>query len=106
MIWIAKRPRMKPEMLGFIPSFLSDDDPRPAREQINERYQHGGGWRPFQGFIMIPDGLLYKGDPMMRLLYETVLHSTSDKPEVIRFYQHDWLAIVQRDGSYEIARLD
>jgi hypothetical protein len=30
------------EQMGFIPSFLDETNPRPASEQINERYIYGG----------------------------------------------------------------
>ena len=109
MIWIAKHRRVNSQMLGFIPRFLSNDDTRPARVQINENYKHGGGWRPFQGFVMLSDNMItYPGDPPYLLLYESVLHGDHPhlKTEIIRFYQHEWLAIIQEDGSYEIARID
>ena len=44
--WIARNP----DDLGLLPSMLSEHDPRPAREQFDARYGHGGGWRPFTGF--------------------------------------------------------
>jgi hypothetical protein len=43
MIWILKHPRARYDMLGFIPQFLDDADPRPAREQLHSAYAHGGG---------------------------------------------------------------
>jgi len=90
-------------MLGSIPSFLDEANPRPAREQLDSNYRHAGGWCSFPGFEMLPDGnLRYPGDPPVQLLADTVLHGT----ETIRFYQHSWVAIVQSDGSYEISRMD
>jgi hypothetical protein len=100
MNWIAKHPRAHPDMLGYVPLFILDEDPRPAADQIDDRYV--GGWRPFKGFAMAEDGsLLYPGDPPTLLLFEAKL-----RDEVIRFYQHAWLAIIQPDGSYEISRID
>ena len=102
MLWIKKDPRASLDMLGFIPEFLSLDDPRPAREQINEAYSHGGGWCKFEGFKMLPNGnIQYPGDPPVPLLFESHL-----RQEIIRVYQHAWVAIVQPSGIYEIARLD
>jgi len=110
MIWKMKHPQATPEMLGYIPSFLNDDDPRPAKEQLDTNYRQGGGWIPFPGFKMLPNGdLAYPGDPPMKLLAETVLHADGGtiKPEVIRFYDCSWVAIIQvPDGSYEICRMD
>jgi hypothetical protein len=103
MLWIAMHQRANPELhLGFIPSFLSEDDPRSAREQFDTNYLGGSGWRPFEGFEMLQDGALrYPGDPDQPLMYETRL-----RDETIRVYDHAWVAIVQPDGKYEIARLD
>ena len=42
----AERHGYDHEALGFIPTFLHVDDPRPAAEQIDAAYQHGGGWKP------------------------------------------------------------
>jgi hypothetical protein len=100
MIWIPKHPRAHVDMLGYIPGFLSENDPRPAREQIDFNYRYGG-WQPMPGFTMVPNGLAYVGDPTMRLLFETKL-----RDETIRFYEGEWLAIIQPDGSYEVARMD
>lgn len=101
MFWKKMHPDCTEEMLGFIPFFLSDQDPRSAKEQFNENYAHAGGWQPFEGFKMVDDGLLYPGDPKTMLLAETKL-----RDETIRFYEHAWVAIVQPDGSFEICRMD
>lgn len=96
-----KHPRATVDMLGLIPDFLSTDNPRSAREQIDANYRHGGGWRPFKGFKMTARGIEYPGDPPMPLLAEASLRN-----ETIRIYDCAWVAIVQPDGTYEIARLD
>jgi hypothetical protein len=96
-----KHPMATLDMLGYIPQFLDENDPRSAREQFDAHYGHGGGWRPFKGHVMQPNGLKYPGDPLTLLLAETKL-----RDEIIKFYQHAWVAIVQPDGSYEIARMD
>ena len=102
MQWIQKHPRANMEMLGFIPMFLNERDPRPAREQMNSNYSHGGGWRPLQGFKMLSNGnLKYPGDPEYLLLFETKLRN-----ETIRFYTSEWLAIIQEDGSFEASRVN
>ena len=102
MVWISRHPQFIVEMLGAIPSFLDDDDPRDAKTQINEAYRFAGGWRPFAGFKMAPDrSIKYPGDPALPVLCETQL-----RDERIYYYQHSWVAIVQPDGGYEICRLD
>ncbi len=107
-IWYLMHPAMKPEMLGLIPDFIHDDDPRPAARQIDERYAHGGGWRPMPGWRFIPtdQSLQYlKGDdgpedPM------PVLARCRFRDELICFYPHAWVAIIQPDDSFEVSRMD
>jgi hypothetical protein len=100
MIWTPKHPSAKPDQLGLIPGFLNENDPRPAKEQIDRRYV--SGWQSFPGFTMLENGnLSYPGDLETRLLFESNL-----RDETIRFYEGSWLAIIQPDGFFEIARLD
>jgi hypothetical protein len=91
--------------LGWIPGFFVEADTRPAREQVDDRYAHGGGWRPLDGFKPSPDGLKLYGhreDPPFYAVAEGRL-----RDEVIRLYQPgSWLGIFQPDGSFEIARCD
>ena len=90
--------------VGYLPSFFSDGDPRPARDQIDERYSFGGGWRPFQGFTMASDGMVltYPGDPPKYAVAAAIL-----RDETIRLYEPgSWVAIIQQDGSYEVSRCD
>lgn len=91
------------EALGFIPSFLSERSPDPARTQLDEAYAHGGGWRPFEGFVMNPSNhsIKYPGDPAYFPLASITL-----REETIIIYPHAWVAIVQPDGTHEIARMD
>jgi hypothetical protein len=67
MIWVARHPKATPEMLGYLPDMISDEDPRPAREQFDANYRQGGGWSPFPGFTLMPDDTLeYPGDPPVK----------------------------------------
>jgi hypothetical protein len=83
--------------LGYVPTFLSEDDPRPAAVQINEHYAHGGGWSPMRrgAFAALAD------DPPLALIAEARL-----RDETLRFYEGSWLSITQPDGSFEVSRLD
>jgi len=96
-------PRMTLDRLGFVPHFLSENDPRPAREQIHDRYAHGGGWNPFGGFKLDTSTLTlrYPGDPPLRPLAMTEL-----REERLYFYDHAILMIIQTDGSFEVSRVD
>lgn len=101
MIWKIK-PGHDIDELGLIPSFLNEDDPRPAAQQIDAHYGHGGGWQPFKGHTMLPDGRLkYPEDPPLDWIGETKL-----RDEVIRMYQYAWVVIIQPDGSFEVSRID
>lgn len=87
--------------LGFIPSFLSLDDPRPAREQFDANYI--GGWNPFTGFTLNQGdkSIEYPGDPRLPALFEMTF-----REEAIFVYSHAWVLILQKDGSFEISRMD
>ena len=90
---------------GMIPSMLSAHDERSAKEQINENYAHGGGWRSFAGFTLSEhdDGyrIDYPEDPSFRELGRAKL-----RDEKIVLFEASWVAIIQPDGTYEISRMD
>jgi hypothetical protein len=94
---------MTPEWLGLLPHWLDEKDPRPAWKQIHDNYRHGGGWDKFEGFEFNPKtfSIKYPGDPLMRPLARAQL-----RDETILFYDHAWVGIMQKDGSFEIARID
>lgn len=100
MNWQLLHPQMTPRHLGFIPSFLSEDDPRPAKEQFNENYI--SGWSPLRSFTMGKGHVLnHPEDPPMRPLARLQF-----REELILFYEYAWVAVVQPDGSFEVSRLD
>lgn len=103
MNWYALTRECTAEHLGFIPSFLSEADPRPAREQLDSNYRHGGGWRPFDGFTFDPvtRTIQYPGDPLFHPLAVTKL-----REELIYVFPHAWVLILQQDGTWEISRMD
>ncbi len=88
--------------LGHLPTFLSPSNPKGAREQLNDNYGHGGGWRPFNGFRRSPsNNITYPGDPTMSPIAITHL-----REELILVYPHAWVMVVQPDDSFEICRMD
>lgn len=100
--WIKKHPRTSLDTLGYIRFWLTEDNPASAKEQLHANYTHGGGWRPFKGHTMLPNGdLAYPGDPPRRLLWEAKL-----REELVRVYQDAWVAVIQPSGEYEICRMD
>lgn len=98
--WEMLDPRMTLDHLGFLPEFLSDHDPRPAKEQFAAN--HHPGWRAFKGFVKGADNsLTYPGDPPQPVLAQTKL-----RDELICYYYHSWVAIIQPDGTFEVCRMD
>jgi hypothetical protein len=101
IVWIPMHPRAHPDMLGYLPTFLLENDPRPAKEQFQERYVFGG-WSSFAGFELIAnDKLKYPGDPPILPIYRTYL-----RDEEITMYEHAWVMIRQKDGTWEVSRMD
>ena len=102
MTYIFLDPRCDVEMLGLLPGFLFEEDPRSAREQYDSNYQFGG-WNPIDKFTMDPaTGIIqFPGDPKLKPFAMTMLHD-----ERVYFYRHGIVAIVQHDGRFEVARLD
>lgn len=98
MIWQTAHPAVD---LGFIPDFLSEFDERPAREQFNENYAHGGGWRPVANWSLIGAWIKYPGDQELYPIAWTQL-----RDELIYLYESAWICVVQPDGSFEVARMD
>lgn len=95
-------PRATQDMLGYLPRFLDARDPESAVTQLNANYQHGGGWRPFQGFTLnADDSIKYPGDPAIPPLAKAQL-----REETIIIYPHAWVAVIQPDRSFEICRMD
>ena len=91
-----------PDDFGLIPLMLNEDDPSPAREQLDRQYQHGGGWQPFAGFKLLRNhSIKYPGDPELKPLAIMRLRG-----EMIAVYPHAWVMILQKDGSFEICRMD
>lgn len=92
------------DVCGLIPSFVREDDPRPARDQFNDRYSFGGGVVPIGGGGEIVDTMwTYPGDRPLPPVAVLRLHET----ETIYIYQHAFVAIVQDgDGSVVMTRMD
>jgi hypothetical protein len=107
--FVSKHPQFDAvEDVGFLPTFLYESDPRPAKEQFNERYNFGGGWNHLDGFTMLENGdMQYKSEPGEEQDPPTMLLAEAQfRDETIRLYQHAWVAIVQKDGSFEVSRMD
>lgn len=93
------------DMLGYLPMSadeLSDDD---AVTQLNRNYAHGGGWNDMQGFGFNDSEagptLTYPGDPPTHAVAWAKL-----RDERIILFDSAWVAVVQPDGSFRVARMD
>jgi hypothetical protein len=92
------------DIVGYTPEFLSEDSEDDAVKQLDEHYSHGGGWRDFEGFTFV-DGdepkLTYPGDPPTNAIAHWKL-----RDERIILFEHAWVAVVQPDGKFRVARMD
>jgi hypothetical protein len=93
----------QPEDWGIILTMLDSEDLRPAKVQLDEGYQHGGGWRPQEGFKFDDKTgwMSYPGDPPFKPLSGIRL-----RDELIVLYPYGYVGIIQPDSSFEIARMD
>lgn len=97
--------------LGFLPMILQSSDPRPVAEQLEDRYSHGGGYRPSKDNkwkLVNRDNfyLRYPGDPVFKPACKFIFPHTK---EVAFFYPDgSFLLIVQAEGfgEYVITRVD
>jgi hypothetical protein len=90
-------------ILGYIPQIIFAGDPRPVHEQINDRYAHGGGFKPMKGWSFDPKThyLRYPGDPAYRPLARAEIND-----EMVYVYPHAWVCVVASDGTFEVSRMD
>jgi hypothetical protein len=104
MIYAFLDARADMEFLGYLPSFLDENDPDDARTQLDKNYAHGGGIRPMDGWKIIDKAKMtiqYPGDPSLKPLAMTML-----RDEAIYFYPHAFVLVLQPDGSFIISRMD
>jgi hypothetical protein len=100
--WATFDPGFTIEHLGFLPDILWPDDPRSVKDQLNDRYAHGGGYRSSSGFKLCKDmALKWPGDPLQRPLAAVLINQ-----ELVVFYPHAFLLVMQPDGSFEVTRVD
>lgn len=92
-------PKATLDHLGLIPSFLSENDIRPAREQFDANYC--GGWNPMPKFTLKGHVLRYPQDPPYHAVAKIDLRN-----ETILIFDHAIVAIVQSDGRFEACRMD
>jgi len=100
--------------LGFIPEILRDDDPRPVKDQMNERYEHGGGFHAFPNKKRFtindtaaePCKLVYHEDDFVETMEEWGRCWFPITEELVIVFDSAITAIIQKDGSFELTRMD
>lgn len=88
---------------GWLPVIFQLGDPRPAKEQIEERYAHGGGWSPNEKFATLPDGRIQypEDDPLAPMFWTQI-----DSGETLILFEGSWLRILRPDATSDIVRMD
>ena len=100
-------------VLGAIPRWIDAKDPTPITHQIHRSYSHGGGWMPFEGFVVSKNeenmySIKYPADPEYNEIARMFIQR-QDSIELLVFFHHSWVMHVsEKDGQdrYEIARID
>ena len=88
------------QTLGALPDMLDANDPAPAREQLGRRYQHG--FRGRSGWYLDADDVLhFPGDRPYRPIAELRM-----RDERILVFECSFVAVIQSDRSFEVARID
>lgn len=79
------------DAMGILPLWVDDQDPRPAKEQFEEKYQFG--CFPMTGGTVDEEGTFwYPGDPPM-----PPIGKIERSQETVYFYQYAIVATVQKD---------
>jgi hypothetical protein len=102
--WIAVDKHFEPQWLGFLPDILLEEDERPVKEQLEDRYAHGGGWRPIPGLKLnrMTMVMRFPGDPP----YKPAAFTQIGKETVVYYPMCSLLLILQANGDYEVTRVD
>jgi len=91
---------------------ILNSDERTAEDQLADRYAHGGGYAPFDGFTLSDWGwdawadgsmatMIYAGDPPVTEVSRAAL-----RDQTLILFEHSWLAIIEKDGSFTVTRVD
>lgn len=96
------------DVVGIIPSFFDPFSDLPTSLQIHNNYQHGGGWRPNDKWSHNFDKpekdweISYPEDDSLGIL-AVMDYQFGDR---VAFFRYGIVAIVHKDGTTEIARVD
>jgi hypothetical protein len=101
-----------PEMLGMLPQIFGvvEHEGKTAKEMVNLEYGHGGGWHPFGGdkwsiqHLLGQDVLSYGTDDDAEAYRIVASWKVGD--ETVRLWEGSWVSITQKDGAFEVSRMD
>ena len=93
------------DFLGYLPDIVLAIDPRPIKEQVEERYAHGGGYFPYGkgNWTFNPERktIKYPGDPTFMPIAELKV-----RDELFIVYENAICCVLQKDGTFDIIRMD
>lgn len=95
-------------VVGLLPLILLDSDSRPAKDQLNDRYAHGGGYRPTlsDSWQLGVEGgayvLYYPEDPPFHEQARIKLPCG----ETCVLFDASFMTIIQKDLSFVVTRVD
>lgn len=84
--------------VGHLPLIFRTGDPRSAREQVEARYQHGGGYRVIPGFTVLLHGvaLIYPGNGGRNSedeIYAAIGKTVLDSGETVTLFERGFVLI-------------
>jgi len=105
--WTALARPFSPAQLGLLPSFFIKDDPRPAVDQLNERYAHGGGFCPLDGFVIEEGRIVYPASEEWETdeVYYPIAR-TFVNGEPVTLFEMSWLTLKDKTGKTVVCRVD
>lgn len=90
------------DFIGDIKYFADEKNEPSLAEQFNKNYSFGGGWNPFQGFMLSENNkLIYPGDPPLKPLAVAKFRN-----QQVFIYHYAWVMILNEDGTFEVSRMD
>jgi hypothetical protein len=103
-VWTAIDKAFHPSWLGFLPDILLAEDKRPVKAQLEDRYAHGGGFRPIAGMKLNRMTMImhFPGDPP----YVPAAWTQIGEEKVYYYPLCSLLLILQPDHSWEVTRVD
>lgn len=103
LTWQSPHASCTVDHLGMLPSFVSAVDERPAKDQINVAYAHGGGWHGSTDRFRLNQSKpipslrsIQYPDESFRLIAQVQL-----RDELIMLFENAWVAI-KKSGQDEV----